>query len=109
MAKRKRARSGPNKSQAIRDYLAKNKNAKPKEVIEALAKQGIEVSHALVGNVKYGSRKKAVKAKKKRRRVGRPPQAVLSADDLLQAKKMADQLGGISKAKQALEALEKLV
>lgn len=108
MAKRKRARGGPNKSQAIRDYFAKNRNAKPKEVIEALAKLGIEVSHALVGNVKYGSGKKAVKVKKTSR-AGRPQRAVLSADDLLQAKRMADQLGGISKAKQALETLEKLV
>ena len=106
MAKRKRARGGPNKSDAIRDYLAKNKDAKPKEIIEALAKQGIKVSQALVGNVKFTSGKKTVKAKKK---AGRPPRADLTAADLLEAKRLADQLGGISKAKQALETLEKLV
>lgn len=109
MVKRKRASGGPNKSQAIRDYFAKNRNAKPMEVIEALVKQGIEVSHALVGNVKYGRGKKTVKAKKKTSRVGRPPGADLTAADLLEAKRLADQLGGISKARQALETLEKLV
>jgi hypothetical protein len=36
------------KTRAIRDYLAANKNAKPKEVVAALKGQGLEVSPNLV-------------------------------------------------------------
>ena len=48
MAKKKSV----NKSAAIRAYLAKSKNARPKQVKAALAKKGIQVSEALVSNVK---------------------------------------------------------
>jgi hypothetical protein len=34
--------------------------------------------------------------------------AALSIDDLVEAKKLVDQLGGIAEAKNALDALEKL-
>ena len=55
-----------NKSQAVRDYLAGQPNAMPKEVMAALAKKGIEVSRILVSTVKSkvnktGTVKKAAK------------------------------------------------
>ena len=56
MAKKK------NRSQHIRDHLAKNPDAKPKDIIEALAKKGVEVSMSLVSAIKYkGPKKKAPK------------------------------------------------
>ena len=111
MAK-KRRRSGVNKSQAIREYLQTQPGATPKEIVAALAQQGVKVSEGLAGNVKYTSANRGPG----RRRRGRPPGrggrpaggGALSAQDLLDAKKLADQLGGIDQARRALEALQQL-
>ena len=53
-----------NKSQSIRDYFSANPKAKPSEVVEALAKQGITVTANLVNLVKskHNKRHKAMKA-----------------------------------------------
>ena len=106
-------RTGVNKSQAIRNYLATNPKAAANEITAALAKQGIKVSPGLASNVKYtsGPKRKKKAGKKtvvKRRRPGKRSAAELSADDLLAAKQLADQLGGIQEARRALDMLEKL-
>ena len=56
-----------NKSEAIRNYYKSNPKAKTKEVVDALAKQGITVTTGLVTNVKSTHNKKqaAKKAAKK--------------------------------------------
>ena len=41
-----------NKSSAIRDFMAANPNAGPKEVADTLSKQGIKVSPAFVSTIK---------------------------------------------------------
>jgi hypothetical protein len=46
-------RSGTSKSQSIRDHLKANPSDMPKQIIAALAKQGIKVSNGLVAKVKY--------------------------------------------------------
>ena len=56
-----------NRSQAIRDYLAKNAGASVGEIKEALAKKGIKASDSLINAVKY--RKAGRKGKRRR---GRP-------------------------------------
>jgi len=97
-----------NKSQAIRDYAKANPKAGPKEIAETLTKQGIKVTPGLVSNVK-------TMAKKRRRAKRKPAPATkpavsdrVSLSTLVQAKKMAEQLGGVDKAKRALAALAKL-
>ena len=62
MAKKKSV----NKSQAVRDYLSAHPDAMPKEVMAALAKEGIKVSRVLVSTIKTklkkdGTAKKAAK------------------------------------------------
>lgn len=116
MAKKKSA-TGINKSQEIRNYLARNPHAAPKEVVAALDEQGIVVSEQLVSNVRHTSR---WKGKKKRtvKKIAKPAPtkavvtstrpAALSADDLLEAKRLADHVGAIEQAKEALNALERL-
>jgi hypothetical protein len=67
MAKKK---SGVNKSQSIRDHLKANPSDMPKQIIAALAKQGIKVSHGLVNYVKYAKltgKKKGAKRTVKRK------------------------------------------
>ena len=51
-AGRPKGSTGTNKSAVIREYLKSNPTASTNEVIESLAKKGIEVSPALVGGVR---------------------------------------------------------
>lgn len=60
-----------NLSQAVRDQLAKNPKAKVVEIHEALAKEGIKVSVALINKVKY--------AKPKGKKRGRPAKSAAKA------------------------------
>jgi hypothetical protein len=105
MAKRRRK---INKSQAIRDYLAKNPSATPSVIQEALAKKGLTVGASLISQVKY---KPASKGRRKKR--GRPARASASSRriglaQLVEAKALADKMGGVARARQALDMLAKL-
>jgi len=118
MAKRKV--KGKSRSEHIRDYLRSNPEASPKQIVEGLAEKGVKVSVGLASNVKYTSgpggsgKKKTVRKKAKagkpagKKTAGRRGSAGLTATDLLEAKHLADQVGGIQEARAALDALEKL-
>ena len=108
MAKKKKA--GVNKSQAIRDHLAKQPDDGAKAIVAAMRKKEIKVTEGLVNNVKYAlaGKKKKKRRKKKAATTQRTVSDKISISTLVQAKKMADQLGGIEKAKTALAALTKL-
>ena len=124
-------KSGVNKSQAIRDYKSANPNAGPTEIAAGLAEQGLTVTTALVSNVLTTSKKKVKK------RLGRPPKTTTAdaatpkrkgrpkkkggrpsmassngaepnLDALIAAKKLVDEMGSVSQAKAALDALAKL-
>ena len=98
MAKRK-----VNKAQLIKDALAANPKATPIEIAKSLKKHGITANY--VSNIKF--------TKKKKR--GRPPAKKsattsdkISLGALVKAKKLADELGGVDKAKSLLDAVAKL-
>lgn len=101
MAKRKHGA----KSAAIREHFAENPGAMPREVVAALKEKGIRVSPQMVsvlkGKMKGGS---GMRGARRGRRVGN-----LGIEALVEAKKLADQLGGIEKAREALAVLAKLV
>jgi|SRR5687768_13747453 hypothetical protein len=101
---------GPNKSVAIRDYKASHGDAGPKAIAEALAKEGIKVTPAFVSTVLSNDKRKAGKTRR-RRRGGRrgAPRANKQLASLIQAKKLADEMGGIEPARKALNALAKLL
>jgi hypothetical protein len=63
MAKKASSRSegGVNKSAAIREYLAGNANAMPKEIVAALAEKGITVSPQMVSVIKAKSKVKSAR------------------------------------------------
>jgi hypothetical protein len=102
MAKRK-----TNKSAAIRNYLASNPSATPSTIIEDLKKKGIKVGASLVSAVKY---KQPAGGNGRRKKAGRRAAANghVDLDRLIEAKKMADKLGGVAAAKSALDMLAKL-
>jgi hypothetical protein len=89
-----------NKAEKIREAFEKlGHDARPKDVIATLAAKKIKVAPAQVSNLKA---KLAVKRKGKKAAAG------LSLDSLLAAKKLVDTLG-IERAKEAIDALAKLV
>jgi hypothetical protein len=95
-------------SQAVRDYLQANPKALPKQTVEALAEQGIEVSRTLVSQIKFKMKPKKRRGRKKAARGAKPGGDKIALSSLITAKKMAEQLGGLEKAKAALAALAKL-
>lgn len=109
MAKKK---TSVNKSQAIRDFMAANPDAAPKDVEAALAKEGIKVTAALVSTVKTNAKAKGKPKKaatKKKTAAKKPPASdKIALSALFEAKKLAQRLGGIDAAKQAINALAQL-
>jgi hypothetical protein len=87
MAKRR------NKAAKIRALLAENPNATAKEIVEKLAAQRVRVTPAHVYNVKSMASKPKMNG----------------YESLVQAKKLADKLGGIENARAALDVLAKLL
>jgi hypothetical protein len=101
------------KSQAIRDAYARlGPRTRPRDVIADLKSQGIAVSSAQVSMVR-----KSMGIRKRRRRAGtvertapttRTAEGSVSVSDLIAAKQLADQMGGVKVVRKALETLERL-
>ena len=113
-------KSGTNKSAAIRDYAAANPAAKPREIAEALTAQGIPVTSHIVSQVLYNAKKKgggtAPRQKTVRRAASKTAAPGRSSrrdsdgqlEQLFEAKRLADLVGGIDRAKKLLDQLAKL-
>ena len=114
--KRKKApaSNGVTKAQAIRDMGKElGKKARPRDIIAALAAKGISVSSPQVSTtlkaagMRRGRRKKA---KSVVVATNHPSNGHgLDLAELLQVKKLADQLGGAAKLKELAAALERLM
>jgi hypothetical protein len=100
------------RSQAVRDYLAANPTASPKEVVEGLREQGVKVKVTLVNSIKYkkpsgkrrGRRAMTISAAARRA----PANGNVTFDQLLGVKWLVDSLGGADQVRQALDALAQL-
>lgn len=103
----KKSTSGT-KSASIRNYKADHPDAKPKAIAEALTKGGEKVTSAFVSTVLSNDKRRGGKKRKGGRKPGRVS-AASGFDSLVQAKKLADQMGGVHKAKAALDALAKIL
>jgi len=98
-------------SQSVRDYIAANPKAGPKQIKEGLKDQGVKVSASLVSAVKYGkgkTRKTRVPAVRVAARKTRTRKASVTIEQLLAVKRLADSLGGADQVRQALETLQQL-
>ena len=94
MAKRKN-----NKSSKIREVLAENPNATPKEIAATLKARRVKVSAALISRVKYGA--------KYEKRKAHSNGAVL--EHLLAAKALVARVGSVEAARSAVDSLAKLL
>jgi hypothetical protein len=106
----KKSKGGPNKSLEIRSYKEANPTASPKEIAEALDKQGISVSAQFVSTVLSNAKRKGGKIGKRGPKPGRKA-AVMGGDvqNLIMAKKLVDQMGGVEAAKAAINALAQIL
>ena len=102
------------KSQAVREYLDQHPRAKPKEIGPAVkAAHGLEVAPQMISMIKTNWRK-ARRGRGRpagvRGRVGRPraTDARITVDDLVSAKKLVGQFGGVERAQAVLAALARL-
>ncbi len=106
------------KSAAVREFKKANKAAKPQEIAGALVAQGIAVTPAFVSTILSAAKRK--RASKRRnitqvvvRSASNGSVAVKSDSPdfqcLVQAKHLANELGGIERAKEALEALSAIL
>ena len=94
-----------NKSKAVRDFMAANPAAAPKDVSETLTKQGIKVSPNYVSTVKGGM--KARKGKRKRRMQAAEVASVktgIGISEIKAAFGLLKHCGSIALAKEALAA-----
>jgi hypothetical protein len=107
MAKLKRGE----KTKAVRDYIAANPTATPKEIVAGLATTGMKIKLGLANSLKYSKKKRG------RRRSStvasaarRAPTAkgAVTIERLLDVKRLADSLGGAEQVRRALETLEQL-
>lgn len=115
--KKKSAKRGVNKTAEIMAACKANPKAGPTEIAETLKKKGVDVTAAYVSSVKTarkqkrkGKGRKKSRATKQTRTTGRNGHAgdTFSMNDLLEAKKLVDRLGGIEQARNAVQALAKL-
>ena len=92
-----------NKTQAIKEALAKNPEIGPKELAEQLNKAGVKVTAQYVSMIKSKLKQGHSKRKAAIKRAGRNGDVLT---DLQQAKQFADRFGGVNKALEALELLK---
>ena len=118
MAK-KASNNGASKSAAIRSYKNSHQDAGPTAIAAALTKEGTKVTPAFVSTVLSNAKRKGGKSRRKvgRRKMvrrGRRPAVVARhssdpVDRLIQAKKLAEQMGGVEQARAALDALARIL
>ncbi len=117
--------NGPSKSQEIREYYEANPEAKPRQVVDALAEKGIAVTAAFVSTIRSTSTKKKVRkskgsgeksvkgAAKGRRAVSekltvKRTKGGVTIEGLMKAKSFVEELGGFENVMNALNALKRL-
>ena len=89
-----------NKSAKIREEFDKNPEARPKDVLAALASRKIKVSPAQVSTIRS-----RMTGKPKSRK---PNGGMIAVSDLQAAKKLVDALGSTDRAQSAIAALARL-
>ena len=104
--KKKQAADKPkvNKSEAIRSYKAKNKNAMPKDIAEALAAKGIAVSAAMVSTTLSNARRKSGKTGGRGRGRAAASTGDIGIDQIKSAASFIRNVGSIEDAEAALKA-----
>jgi hypothetical protein len=108
MAKKKSRTKKISKSQAIRDFAAKNPKAGPTEIAAALKRRGFKVTPAYASSIKTMDKRKRRKGGKSASRAGKGGEPSFELAQLLHGKKLVEKLGSTERARAALSALGRL-
>lgn len=104
----KRGRGGVNVSQLVRDYKSQHKRAKPKDIAAALSAQGTKITSQYVSTVLSNARRK--KGRRGRRAaVAASNGGGIDVAQLVKAKKVVAQLGGVEQARKMIDALARIL
>ncbi|MBL9082180.1 MAG: hypothetical protein JNK76_10265 [Planctomycetales bacterium] len=106
--KRGRSKDGVNKAQLVRDAFAKlGIDASAKDVQAECDAHGVTIAPAQISNI----RTKIKEGKKPGRRGAKAGGSSngITADELIQARVMADKVGGVARAKELLDVLQQLL
>lgn len=96
----KRPTNKPSKADAIRNFQKDNPGASPSVVADALKKNGYkDVTPQYVSTIK---------SMDKRKSQGPGKTGKITAEDLITAKEFVETLGGVSRAKEAVDMLSRL-
>ena len=118
-------KGGANRTAKVREYMTAHPEQTNAEVFHGLESQGTHVSRSLVSQVRKqlgmrqsgGTKKRAGKKKVGKKKIARKETAMarpsgrgrgITTEDLFEAKKLADELGGLDRVREALDALERL-
>jgi arginine repressor len=110
-SKKQSSPNGTTKAQAIRDTAKElGKKARPREIIAALAAKGISVSSPQVSTtLKAAGLRRGRRRRKVAAAVAEKNGQGLNINELVQVKKLAEQLGGTDRLKELIVALERLL
>ena len=103
-AKNENAKS-VSKTQLIKDALKKDPSGSPSAIAESLKKHGVTAQY--VSTIKFNMSKKEAKPAA-RRKSGGKSEASFTVSELVKANKMAEELGGVEKAQELLNAISKI-
>jgi hypothetical protein len=106
MARPKGSQEGVNKSAAVRELLASDRNMPVRDIIKSLNQRGIQIHPNLVYLIK--SKERAMRNRQKRERVlanGRELGIANPVELILETRRLAEKAGGIRHLKQLVDAL----
>ena len=100
------------KTQLIKDALAANPQAAPAEIAKQLAKHKVTAGYVSTIKSSMGGKKKSATKTGKKPGAKKPATKAVSdkvsLSDLVKASKLADELGGVDKARELLNAVAKI-
>lgn len=109
MAKKGTRKSGKSNAALIRDYLGNHPDEQPKQIAATLTGQGHKgITAQYVSMVKLQEKKKGRIAGKVSARGGATRSGKVTSDELMSAKMFVKSMGGLSRAKSALDIYARL-
>lgn len=106
MAKRRANQGGPNKSDAVREILAKDPNTPVRQIVSTLDQRGITVHPNLVYLIKSKARARKRKQKRERALENSRQMGVINPVELiLEVRRLAEKTGGMRHLKQLVDVM----
>ncbi|MGC3966013.1 MAG: hypothetical protein QM775_01170 [Pirellulales bacterium] len=106
--KRGRSKDGVNKAQLVRDAFTKlGIDASAKDVQAECDAAGVTIAPAQISNIRTKLKEGKSSGRKAGKAVG--SNGGITAQELIQARVMADKVGGVTRAKELLDVLQKLL